>query len=129
MNAHALLAFLRTFGAAGQRLLPLVLSVAPLLGQRHDDVVFRHQANLAPGYSVYLLGNLDALGGGDLARSLRMIQRTPGNWEITVRLPVNTTYQSPAGGRRPGASPTSLRLRACQCMRRRCSSTHRCRCI
>lgn len=93
MSARAPRPFPQPSGVPVYRLLPLLFSATVLLGQRHDDVVFRHQGTVASGYSVYLLGDLDALGGGNLARSLRMIQRTPGNWELTVRLPVNTTYQ------------------------------------
>lgn len=75
------------------RLLLLFLLLAtPLLAQRHQDVAFQWSATVPAGESVYLLGDLEELGAGNLSRSLRMAQPAPGQWRLTVRLPANRAY-------------------------------------
>jgi len=75
-----------------ERSVLVLLFTLPALAGRFEDVTFRHQMNLPASESVYVLGDLAELGGGNLAQSVRLGRGTGDNWSVVVRLPVNRTY-------------------------------------
>lgn len=56
----------------------------------HETVRFRHEATVAG--AVFVLGDLEELGGDDITKAIQLVQVAEGIWEIDVRLPVNRTY-------------------------------------
>ncbi len=76
----------------------LVLLVVGLLasfvnGQEREDVQFQitHDTGF-PSVSVFVLGDLPELGGGDLTRAVKLVAGEAFLWKVTISLPVNRTY-------------------------------------
>jgi predicted alpha/beta superfamily hydrolase len=78
-------------------LLSLLLT-APVLAAGGVDqglvpVRFEVQQATRWGESVYLAGDLPALGGGELTRAPRMLYGQGGTWSLTVALPPGASYR------------------------------------
>jgi len=43
-------------------------------------------------WSLYVLGDVPELGGGDIRNALEMYESSPGQWTISVEIPKNTAY-------------------------------------
>lgn len=78
---------------------PALLLLGLLLGAptvaAASDVAVRFQVDQATawGESVYLLGDLPALGHGDPTRALRMVPAASDRWSLEVALPAGASYR------------------------------------
>lgn len=61
--------------------------------ERKVPVAFARQQATRWGESVYLLGDLPELGGGDPRRALRMLPDGAGGWALTVALPPERAFR------------------------------------
>ncbi len=85
-----------TLSRTGHHALVLVglgLLASVVNGQEREDVEFQITHNTGhPGRSVFVLGDLPELGGGDLTRAVKLVASDAFLWKVTVSLPVNRTY-------------------------------------
>jgi predicted alpha/beta superfamily hydrolase len=58
-----------------------------------ESVTFERTHNTAWGESVYLLGDLEVLGGDHITRARRMVPGSNGRWSLTVELPAGAAYE------------------------------------
>ena len=78
--------------AFGRLLAVTLVLCASARAQLREDVSFQlNPGPLGSGRSVYVLGDLEELGGSDLVRSVKLAD-TGSGWEVRVSLPVNTSY-------------------------------------
>jgi len=73
----------------------LLALAAPSLADPATEVVrFEHRETTTWGESLYLLGDLAELGGGDPTRALRMVPSESGQrWTLSVELPRGAGYR------------------------------------
>lgn len=69
--------------------------LAPALGvlaAERQDVVFQLNKLTVFGQSVYVMGSLPELGGGDVRKAVKLEPSTYPVWKATISLPVNSSY-------------------------------------
>lgn len=57
-----------------------------------EDVVFEITQTTVPGQSVFVLGDIAELGGGDVRRAVKLTPSAYPTWQITVAVPFNTSF-------------------------------------
>ena len=72
----------------------LLAFAAPCLADPAAETVrFEHRETTTWGESLYLLGDLPELGGGDPTRALRMVPSQDHGWSLAVELPRGASYR------------------------------------
>lgn len=72
--------------------LVVVLLVVSARAQERQDVTFSINQTTAFGQSVFVLGDLPELGGGDIRFAVKLEPTTYPIWKTTISLPVNRAY-------------------------------------
>lgn len=69
------------------------LGLSPVAALERETVVFTTE-RVVPNdsWSVFVLGDILELGGGDLPNAVEMAEVSPGIWSVSVDIPVNTQY-------------------------------------
>lgn len=72
----------------------LLAMVRPVLaeGVQREEVLFEVTQTTVPGQSVFVLGNLPELGGGDVRRAVKLEPSAYPVWRVRVAIPVNRSF-------------------------------------
>ncbi|MBL9000445.1 MAG: hypothetical protein JNK25_04845 [Phycisphaerae bacterium] len=73
-------------------LAPLLAAAGISLGQDRQSITFQLSQNTTLGQSVYVLGDLPELGGGDLTRAVKLEPGEYPLWRAVISLPANRAY-------------------------------------